>query len=226
MKKSERKERVSPILDNSFRNLLICLFVYLVISPFLTELPYAGLLVDTILSLTLFSAIYTINRESNKRNLAILLLLPTLVLIWLAQLSVVTFSREFSLIILICYLGLLTYLFLDKILHARKVTLTLLYTALSLYLIIGMFWGSLYACLFSLSPGSYSGTLLQAGSDITLHTFNYFSFATLTTLGYGDITPQTQGAAALCQAEAIIGQFFTAVLIARLVGLYTVEEGK
>ena len=54
--------------------------------------------------------------------------------------------------------------------------------------------------------------------------FNYFSFVTMTTLGYGDITPQTKSAAALCQAQAIIGQFFTVVLIARLVGIQVAQE--
>ena len=57
-----------------------------------------------------------------------------------------------------------------------------------------------------------------------LHDFVYFSYITLTTLGYGDILPQTQGATALCQAEAIIGQFFIAVLVARLVGIEASQQ--
>ncbi|RUM45652.1 MAG: Ion channel protein, partial [Desulfocapsa sp.] len=65
----------------------------------------------------------------------------------------------------------------------------------------------------------YSGVLLNAQSD-PIHLFNYFSFVTLTTLGYGDITPQTAGAASLCQMEAIVGQFFTAVVVAWLVGMH------
>lgn len=55
-------------------------------------------------------------------------------------------------------------------------------------------------------------------------TFNYFSLVTLTTLGYGDITPQTAGAGALCQMEAITGQFYTAVVVAWLVGNFVRKE--
>jgi len=55
---------------------------------------------------------------------------------------------------------------------------------------------------------------------VKVHVFNYFSLVTLTSLGYGDITPQSLGAASLCQMEAIIGQFYTAVLVAWLVGMY------
>jgi hypothetical protein len=57
-----------------------------------------------------------------------------------------------------------------------------------------------------------------------IHLLNYFSFVTLSTLGYGDITPQTQGAAALCQVEAILGQFFTVALLARLVGIQVAQQ--
>ena len=57
-----------------------------------------------------------------------------------------------------------------------------------------------------------------------LTTFNYFSMVTLTTLGYGDITPQTPAAGALCQMEAITGQFFTAVVVAWLVGNYVSDR--
>ncbi|HFQ90519.1 MAG TPA: two pore domain potassium channel family protein, partial [Desulfobulbus sp.] len=57
-----------------------------------------------------------------------------------------------------------------------------------------------------------------------LRHFQYFSFVTLTTLGYGDILPRTEGATALCQTEAIVGQFFMAVLVARLVGIRVAQE--
>jgi len=95
-----------------------------------------------------------------------------------------------------------------------------------LYLIIGLFWGALYALLYELSPGSNSGVLLDKAqkSDSILHVFNYFSMETLTTLGYGDIIPQTPGAASFCQMEAIIGQFFTAVIVGWLVGNMITEN--
>ena len=53
---------------------------------------------------------------------------------------------------------------------------------------------------------------------------NYLSYITMTTLGYGDITPQTKTAVALCQAEAMLGQFFAMVLVARLVGIQVAQE--
>jgi len=82
----------------------------------------------------------------------------------------------------------------------------------------------LYAVLNEFYPGAYGGTLLENLQGNSVHIFTYFSMVTLTTLGYGDITPQTAGAASLCQMEAIVGQFFTAVLAAWLVGMYVSEQ--
>jgi voltage-gated potassium channel len=89
-------------------------------------------------------------------------------------------------------------------------------------------WGALFALLESMIPGSFSGGMLdQAVSTADrMQSFVYFSFITMTTLGYGDIIPQTQGAGALCQAEAIVGQFYMAVLVARFVSMYGSEMKK
>jgi len=86
-------------------------------------------------------------------------------------------------------------------------------------------WGAAFALLDQLAPGSFSGDLLNKTVN-SIHAYNYLSIVTLTSLGYGDIVPQTIGAAALCQFEAIIGQFFTTVLVAWLVGNFIAEKNQ
>ena len=71
-----------------------------------------------------------------------------------------------------------------------------------------------------ISPGSFTST---SGGDLS---FVYFSFATLTTLGYGDVVPVNQAAGVLTNIEALAGQVFLAVFVARLVGLYIATESK
>lgn len=205
---------------NSFRNLLILLVVYITISPFL--IPYQALAVfaHIILSVALFLAVYTISKQKNQRSYATGLMFLVLVVYWLGIHNVIEFSRAGSYLLLALYFALLIYTCFKKVMFAKKVTITVLYVTFCQYLIIGLFWGALYALLQELSPGSYTGGLLENAGGGTLHIFNYFSMVTLTTLGYGDITPQTPGAAAFCQMEAIIGQFFTAVVIAWLMGLF------
>ncbi len=212
-----------PIKGHSFRNLLLLQLLYIVGCPFLEPNSSLEVLAHVSLSMIVFAAVYAVNKVHNQRNIAMVLLVPLLVMYWLGIYDIITFSRLGAHLLFTVYYGLLVYSFAFQIRHAPRVTINVLYATFSLYLIIGLFWGSIYALLYHVSPGSYGGILLD-GSQNTAHTFNYFSFVTLTTLGYGDITPQTAGAAALCQMEAIVGQFYTAVLVAWLVGMFVSEK--
>ncbi|NOQ46961.1 MAG: Ion channel protein [Desulfobulbaceae bacterium] len=213
-------KKKSTIEGHSFRNLLFFLLLYIVGSPFLA--PYASLaiLAHLSLSIAMFVAIYTVQKQHKQRSFAMALFLPLLVLYWLGIYDIIHFTRFGSYLLIAVYLGLLVYSYILQIARFHRVSINVLYATFCLYLIIGLFWGALYTLLNELSPGAYSGTLLDNVQDSSLHIFNYFSVVTLTTLGYGDITPQTAGAASLCQMEAIVGQFFTAVLVAWLVGMY------
>lgn len=209
---------------HGFRNLLIFLLIYIVGSPFLAPYPSLGVVVHLFLSMTLFVALYTVQKYQQQRSYAVVLLLLLLVLYWLGIYNVIAFSRLGSYLLFVAYFGLLMYSYIVHLTRFQKVTINLLYATLCLYLMIGLFWGSLYALLNELSPGAYSGVLLDKVQGGSLHVFNYFSMVTLTTLGYGDITPQTLGAGSLCQMEAIVGQFFTAVIVGWLVGNIITEK--
>ncbi|PHR26901.1 MAG: Ion channel protein [Desulfotalea sp.] len=203
-----------------FRNLLFFLLLYIFGSPFLATYPSLAILVHTSLSVTLLFSVYAVKKEQNYRTTAMVCLLPVLVLYWLGIYNLIPFSRVFSFALLSIYFALLIFSFAAQIARDRQVTLNIIYGALCIYLMLGLFWGGLYALLYELDPTSYAGALLQQEVSSNFHVFIYFSMVTLTTLGYGDITPQTLGASSLCQMEAIIGQLFTTVVIAWLVGNY------
>jgi len=211
-----------------FQNLLFWLFVYLVLNPFLSSIPYSGYVFEMFLALVLFFAMFAVHREKKTLTLTGILLILTLGFHWLGIFGVIRYSGPVGHLIMVLYLSVLVYSFFRAIFHSTKVTGSLLSATLCLYLIIGLLWAVLFALLESISPGSFSGSMLDhVGSAAgRLQSFVYFSFITLTTLGYGDITPQTQGAGALCQAEAIVGQFYIAVLVARLVGMYGTNMDK
>jgi len=208
----------------SFGTLLVFLLLYLVGSPFLEPYPSLAVLAHASLSVALLFSVYTVRKEQRHRSFAMVLLLLLLVFYWLGIYGILSFSRLGSELFFTLYFGFLVYSYVKQVINAQRVTANLLYATLCLYLIIGLFWGSLYILLEELHPGSFGGVLLEEGQSHSVYVYNYFSMVTLTTLGYGDITPQSAGAAALCQMEAIIGQFFTAVLVAWLVGMYISDK--
>jgi hypothetical protein len=123
------------------------------------------------------------------------------------------------------YLGLfasLLWALAERVFAAGRVDANRLLGAISIYLAAGYAWGFLYALMELWVPGSFAGLAAgeagPSGQDLVRELI-YFSFVTLTTLGYGDITPGASLARDLAVLEAIFGQLYLAVVIARLVGL-------
>ena len=106
-------------------------------------------------------------------------------------------------------------------LTGKRVTSEHVYAGLSVYLLLGHFFGMLYWTVEQISPASFAaGGVAPSPGGFALQDGIYFSFVTLATLGYGDIVPVGGAARGLSVFEAVAGQLYVAVLIARLVGSY------
>ncbi|WP_223342436.1 MULTISPECIES: potassium channel family protein [unclassified Synechocystis] len=103
---------------------------------------------------------------------------------------------------------------------AQKVDQNVLLGAISVYLLLGVFWFLLYRISYIISPTNFSELQSDGVNNFILL---YFSFTTLTTLGYGDITPTDSVAMGLSNMEAIVGQMYSVIFVARLVSLYTTD---
>lgn len=102
---------------------------------------------------------------------------------------------------------------------ASKVDRNLLFGAMCVYLLMGLIWAILYGVIFQFLPGSFHG-MEGVNGKAPMDTLLYYSFVTLASLGYGDITPIEPLARTLAYMEAISGQFYIAVMLAGLVGLF------
>jgi hypothetical protein len=100
----------------------------------------------------------------------------------------------------------------------RVVSSDVVAAALCGYLLLGVAFGHVHCLVHETAPGSYGGADLGPGGYPTHFRLTYFSFITLTTVGYGDITPVGDAARSLAMVEAVAGQFYLAVLVADLVG--------
>ena len=103
-----------------------------------------------------------------------------------------------------------------RVLAESSVTLQSIYGALAAYMIIGLMFAAFYAAMDHLGGVSFFAN----GSPGNTRTFQYFSFTTLTTLGYGDFTAASNAGRAVAVMEAMAGQIFLATLVARLVSAF------
>ena len=126
-------------------------------------------------------------------------------------------------------LGLTTLVMFNSLLRAERVSRDTVIGGICVYLLIGLCFALSYILMVDLNPG----VLIEGGEPLVRSpddpsaaptTLLYFSFATLTTLGYGDVSPVGEVARVFAVAEAIIGQLYLAVFVARLVALYVVSS--
>ncbi len=129
----------------------------------------------------------------------------------------------------ICFFGLffvsMAAVILYYITKAKRVTFDIITGAICGYLLLGMIWTMLFSLIEIILPGSFlinGQSIMTAYGDFQRPIYThlvYYSFVTLTTLGYGDISPASPPARAFSSLEAITGQLYIAILIARLVAL-------
>jgi voltage-gated potassium channel len=209
-----------------FTILLIAILLFLLLPPFFIDYESTGVLASTFLSLLLMSALYVFPRRAEFK-IACALAVPTLVGRWL----VLDFhhSALLMIVVLVCWIGFLALtdmVILRQVLTARRVTNDTVSGAVCGYLLLGLIFAFLYALVAVGYPGSFliDGKIAQPVLHRLFYQHEisgliYYSFTTLATLGYGDIAPLSAPARMIAVMEAIAGQFYVAILIARLVSI-------
>ncbi len=124
---------------------------------------------------------------------------------------------------LVIFQAVLIFALMEFIFTTRVVNLDVLYAAITVYLLLGNTFAALFRTMEILQPGSF---LIAKTPDLTIAwaQFMYFSFATLTTLGFGDIVPLTPWSESLVVFEAVVGVLYLTVMMSRLVGLYAQDR--
>lgn len=107
-----------------------------------------------------------------------------------------------------------------RVFRSGDITVFRIYGAIAVYLLIGILWGELYILVYLLQPGSFYFDPSTQYGEPPISELIYFSFTTLTTVGFGDIVPVHPIARSMATLEALVGQLYPAVLLARLVTLY------
>ncbi|WP_165698907.1 ion channel [Bremerella volcania] len=126
------------------------------------------------------------------------------------------------------FLGFTAVLLLKSIIRSEEVTPNAILGSICVYLLLGLMWALGYSALTLLEATPFALPTTPPGDSVndppSLATLLYFSFVTMSTLGYGDITPQTDLARTLTWTQSVTGQFYLAVLVARLVSAMPRQE--
>lgn len=209
-------------LRHRYAVLFYSLLLTLVGEPIAKAIGLTGNLLQVLVSLNLLAAAVPLESRKGRWVLPAILLAAVLTRVGSVQIGHAGLSTAslvlWTLIALYAVFGALRF-----VLRSSTITPEHLYAALSAYLLAGVFLGVLYWSLDGVWPSSIIVTGQGASNPFRLAEGIYFSFITLATVGYGDMVPGNDVVRGLAIVEAIAGQFYLAVMIARLMSLYMRE---
>ena len=198
-------------MKSRFIYIIFAIMLVLLVNPFIRPLGLFGHLFSTLfLSMIPLASAYALTEDMKKAIIVLFIAAPFVILDGLG----VFFPNRILMIVAFSF-GTILYFYIVvslviKLLSIRVITADLIFCAISIYLLIGIMWAGIYSVLEGISPGSFS-----EATDLL-----YFSFVTLTTVGFGDVAPLSTLSRRLAVFEAAMGSIYMAVIIAMIVGRY------
>jgi hypothetical protein len=205
--------------------LLVALGLLFVAFPFVEEVKGGNVIVSVLFSLVLLSAVLAVAERKSILVVAIVLAIPAIGGRWINHLRPDLVPPSLFLSAGLILVGFVVANLLRFVLRAPSVNVEVLCASIAAYLMLGLMWTIAYWLVDQLTPGGAFSFNTTTGKQ-SMNGFNafYFSFITLSTVGYGDITPLSRIARWLAAMEAMTGLLYVAVLIARLVALYSTPK--
>ena len=191
--------------------LLVALLTLLAVCPYLPQRDTMGVIWGVVQCSIPLAGVYAVSHRRVERTTALFLAVPFIILYWLGDPVMLPFLAVSA-----CFYVLTIVVLVRTLLTERTVTANTIYSGVCGYLLLGLLWTHFYIALHYLDPASFDLTAAELRGDAGL----YFSFVTLTTLGYGDIVPAAARSRSLAILEALMGQVYLTVLVAMLVGKY------
>jgi hypothetical protein len=201
---------------------LVLLVVGILVLPALKPEGTLGIIGDVVFSLLLISGAASIPRRRLTLLVVSVVAAAALLIRWTNWVAPSVVLVEWRALATLVSVTLLSLVVLAQVFRAGSVTLSRIQGAIAVYLLLGLAWAAAYELLALRQPGAFAGAGVEG--DLPQR-WLYYSFVTLTTVGYGDVTPVHPIARSLAVLEALTGQLYPAILLARLVSLEVQSRG-
>jgi hypothetical protein len=198
--------------------LLASLVLLIGVAAFIEIHATYGVIVNLLFAVVLITAVRVVTAENRHPIIAYVLAVLWLVISVIRAATQQEIWQILSDLLFIAFSFFCVSVILRRIITAKEVDSEVVIASVSAYLLIAITWAVSYDLIYVLSPESFSGA--EGSTELTLNHFIYFSLTTITTLGYGDITPVSMPAGIWATLEAATGVFYMAILVARLVSVY------
>jgi len=211
--------------SDRFALLFVLLIGDYILLTLVNSIQWGGLLRGVPVSVTVLYALHT------SRSRPMLVKVAWVVVAFLLLVGIVQAAtkapvlRSVDLFIVTVMLAMAAVAILRRILGQSRVEVESLFGAVDIYIVIGLLFGALYVGMAQFQAEHHLQPFLAQPGRHTSSDYFYLSFETLTTVGFGDLTPLTNGARSVVVLEAIVGQIFLVTLVARLVSLFAANEG-
>ena len=205
--------------------ILMCLILgMIVLVPILNRFTAARVFLEIFLTAIIISMVYVISNKKGFVIASVILAVVMLVSFWLVYFTQNKWIAAIGMVTGVLFVGLVISNILGSMLKSEGADREIIYKAILLYLLAALMWAFLYTFLELVDPASFNIDLDQSRGYLLV--FQYYSFVTITTLGYGDITPVTEVAKAFSVLEAVCGQLYLVVVVAWLVGMHVAGKSR
>ena len=209
---------------NRFTYLLIVLIAYFLILPMISDKNLHFPFISCVfLGLLLFAHQPFVKKGKQMAFLVFLALAVTIPQIIYRGDFFVQYNYHHltvSMIFNIIFIGVSVVILAKELFAIKKIAVEAIYGGICVYILLGIFFGFIYSLIYHFDLDAFSVAVMHE-KDLF-----YFSFMTLLTVGYGDVTPVDSVVRGFAGLEALTGQMFLAIFISRLVGLYVAHEGR
>ncbi len=207
-------------IERGLRSLGLSMMLLLVCYPFFGTGTPRQIVLNLFLSLVFVSAIAAVGERRRHLVIGLALAVPWFILTWVETATAAPTSWISGVAggLAIAFLSFTLVIVLDFVLRADRVTTGVLWGAVAIYMILGGVWFINFALMQRFEPASFTDMTVGAGNPAEWTDLLYYSFVTLTTLGFGDIVPTTSMARHFTVAEAVCGVLYLPIVISRLVG--------